>query len=185
MYLFQGLDKREFYLLSNGKRWGNFEDVVSGKVEVVLRILGGKGGFGSMLRSMGHQFSKNTNKDSCRNLDGRRLRDVNEEKRLRSLCEQHMNQEKESKDKKQKKLEKMCQIPKFEFNDKEYETERSVLREKIEDAVTKGLEASRKRKSEENADNLVKKKKKLWGDELDAFDSSEELSDEEEEEIQL
>ena len=39
---------------------------------------GGKGGFGSMLRALGNQIQKTTNKEACRDLSGRRLRDINE-----------------------------------------------------------------------------------------------------------
>lgn len=47
-------------------------------VEVKLRLDGGKGGFGYLLRngSTGIRKKKTTNFKSCRNLDGRRLRDV-------------------------------------------------------------------------------------------------------------
>ena len=35
-------------------------------VEAVLSLPGGKGGFGSMLRALGAQIEKTTNKDACR-----------------------------------------------------------------------------------------------------------------------
>lgn len=50
-------------------------------VHVVPRLLGGKGGFGSMLRAIGAQIEKTTNREACRDLSGRRLRDINEEQR--------------------------------------------------------------------------------------------------------
>lgn len=37
-------------------------------------------GFGSMLRALGAQIEKTTNREACRDLSGRRLRDVNHEK---------------------------------------------------------------------------------------------------------
>lgn len=42
---------------------------------------GGKGGFGSMLRAIGAQIEKTTNREACRDLSGRRMRDVNDEKK--------------------------------------------------------------------------------------------------------
>lgn len=36
-------------------------------------------GFGSMLRALGAQIEKTTNREACRDLSGRRLRDVNHE----------------------------------------------------------------------------------------------------------
>lgn len=38
-------------------------------------------GFGSMLRAIGAQIEKTTNREACRDLSGRRLRDINEEQR--------------------------------------------------------------------------------------------------------
>ena len=48
-------------------------------IEIIAGGLpGGKGGFGSMLRALGNQIQKTTNKEACRDLSGRRLRDINE-----------------------------------------------------------------------------------------------------------
>ena len=46
-----------------------------------LRLPGGKGGFGSMLRALGAQIEKTTNREACRDLSGRRMRDINDEKK--------------------------------------------------------------------------------------------------------
>eukprot|EP00966_Prymnesium_polylepis_P265922 6142701-Prymnesium_polylepis.1 len=48
-------------------------------IRVLLRLLGGKGGFGAMLRTAGARGVKTTNFDACRDLNGRRLRHVNSE----------------------------------------------------------------------------------------------------------
>jgi len=48
---------------------------------------GGKGGFGSLLRSA-KSMKKTTNFGSCRDINGRRLRDVEQEKRLNEWKEQ-------------------------------------------------------------------------------------------------
>lgn len=53
-----------------------------------VRLLGGKGGFGSQLRAAGGKMSskRTENKNSCRTLDGRRLSTVREaEKCVRSV----------------------------------------------------------------------------------------------------
>ena len=47
-----------------------------------VRVLGGKGGFGSMLRAIGAQIEKTTSREACRDLSGRRIRDINNEKKL-------------------------------------------------------------------------------------------------------
>jgi len=53
-------------------------------VEVRMRLAGGKGGFGSLLRGgpQGVTLRKTTNFDACRDLTGRRLRHVRNETRL-------------------------------------------------------------------------------------------------------
>ncbi|KAL5728870.1 hypothetical protein ACHQM5_001900 [Ranunculus cassubicifolius] len=50
-------------------------------VNLLVPLLGGKGGFGSQLRRDGAK-RKTTNFDSCRDLNGRRIRYVNAEKKL-------------------------------------------------------------------------------------------------------
>lgn len=67
--------------MCNGKRVEDQEVIEDNLVHVNLRLLGGKGGFGSMLRAIGAQIEKTTNREACRDLSGRRLRDINEEQR--------------------------------------------------------------------------------------------------------
>ena len=78
-------------------------------VDVALSLIGGKGGFGSMLRALGAQIEKTTNNEACRDLSGRRLRDINEETRLKNYVAGHAEREREKAKKKEEKLEK-CQI---------------------------------------------------------------------------
>lgn len=53
-------------------------------VHLMLRLLGGKGGFGSLLRGAATKAGqkKTNNFDACRDMSGRRLRHVNAEKKL-------------------------------------------------------------------------------------------------------
>lgn len=52
-------------------------------LELTGRLMGGKGGFGSMLRAQGGRMNaqKTTNFEACRDLQGRRIRTVNEAKK--------------------------------------------------------------------------------------------------------
>lgn len=65
---------------------GNGNDI---HLQLGVRFLGGKGGFGSQLRAAGGRMSsgKNTNNDSCRDLNGRRLRTLQEAKRMSELVD--------------------------------------------------------------------------------------------------
>lgn len=78
---FQGLSNDDFYLTFQGKLVYSDTFVEDGTVHVHPTVRGGKGGFGSMLRAIGAQIEKTTNREACRDLSGRRLRDINEEKR--------------------------------------------------------------------------------------------------------
>jgi hypothetical protein len=81
----QGIMEDEMYLTQNGcilenqsKLSSDLNDI---HVQCHLRLPGGKGGFGSMLRAIGAQIEKTTNREACRDLSGRRMRDVNDEKK--------------------------------------------------------------------------------------------------------
>ena len=69
-------------MLINGKRIIDKNVIGASTVHVVPKMVGGKGGFGSMLRAIGAQIEKTTNREACRDLSGRRLRDINEEKKF-------------------------------------------------------------------------------------------------------
>eukprot|EP00227_Mantoniella_beaufortii_P005218 CAMPEP_0197613332 /NCGR_PEP_ID=MMETSP1326-20131121/58963_1 /TAXON_ID=1155430 /ORGANISM="Genus nov. species nov., Strain RCC2288" /LENGTH=325 /DNA_ID=CAMNT_0043182191 /DNA_START=197 /DNA_END=1171 /DNA_ORIENTATION=- len=49
---------------------------------LLLRLVGGKGGFGSLLRGAAKSAKTTTNFDACRDLSGRRLRHVNGERKI-------------------------------------------------------------------------------------------------------
>ncbi|KAG7300581.1 hypothetical protein JYU34_014876 [Plutella xylostella] len=156
-------------------------------VRVCCRLVGGKGGFGSMLRAIGAQIEKTTNREACRDLSGRRLRDINEEKRLRKWLDGQADREREAVERKQKRFERLIAEPKIEvnINDPTYEKERSELPERVSAAVDAGWSAAggsgsnagTKRKAEDVKKG--KKKSKLWID-ADLSDCSSSLSDDDE-----
>jgi len=111
-------------------------------VHIVPRLRGGKGGFGSMLRAIGAQIEKTTNREACRDLSGRRLRDINEEQRLKKWIAEQADREREAVEKKKKKLEKLSQEPKHEFVDEKYDKDRSEMVHKVHSAVEEGLKAA-------------------------------------------
>lgn len=91
---------------------------------------------------------------------------------LKAWIDKQATREQEAEDKKQKKLERLVQKPKVEFKDDTYDKERSELPERLEDAVTQGMEAAAsasasttsKRKSDTKVDEVKKKKRKgaMW-----------------------
>jgi len=110
-------------------------------------LLGGKGGFGSLLRSIGAQIEKTTNHEAMRDLSGRRQRDVNNEQRLKNYVAGASEREREAKEKKEIKLEKLRRLAegenkgKHDFSDPLYDKARSETEEKIHEAVEAAMAA--------------------------------------------
>lgn len=202
-----GVSKDDYYILCNGKKIDCLQDESSSKcvtkvLDIVPRTFGGKGGFGSMLRAIGAQIEKTTNREACRDLSGRRLRDINEEQRLKNWIAQQADREKEASENRKKRLERLCQEPKHEFKDDKYNESRSTMPDEINSSIEKGITAvskkekcsvGTKRKSNDESGPsstsrratgpAIKRKKKLWIDAEDS-DSSEAASGNESEEFQ-
>lgn len=177
-FVTQGLPHDQYYIIHNGRLIYENAVCLNGHATIVPRLLGGKGGFGSMLRAIGAQIEKTTNREACRDLSGRRLRDINEEKRLKAWIEKQAKREEETAERKKKKLEKLCAEPRHEFKDQRYEQERADLTERIGDAVEEGFKAAStsgvKRKLEE--DVKPNKRKTILDLDIDS-DELEDMSD--------
>ncbi|KAL1451803.1 hypothetical protein WDU94_006145 [Cyamophila willieti] len=167
----------------NGKLLDQEAQYDYGVIRVSPKLLGGKGGFGSMLRAIGAQIEKTTNREACRDLSGRRLRDINEEKRLKTWLSQQKDREQEKVENKKKKIERLLEPPKHEFKDEIYHEERTNLSEKLTDSLEQGL----KRKQEKPCSSGSSKqpqakklrKKTLLDDGLDSMSDIDDDSDDE------
>ncbi|XP_026485237.2 splicing regulator SDE2 [Vanessa tameamea] len=186
-----GVHSDDLFVVINGKKAIDESSLLNSNnvVRIFTRLVGGKGGFGSMLRAIGAQIEKTTNREACRDLSGRRLRDINEEKRLRKWLEGQDEREREAVERKQKKLERLIAEPKIKVNlNPEYEKEREELPERVSAAIDAGWQAAgsskegTKRKIEDNQ-SKNKKKPKLWID-AELSDCSS-LSEDEEEELKI
>ena len=79
------LDKNTTYLISNGKILKEDEPLINYNnmiIETRIRLKGGKGGFGTSLKIQQAVKKQTKNFDACRDLQGRRLRKVNQERQL-------------------------------------------------------------------------------------------------------
>lgn len=142
-----------------------------------------------MLRAIGAQIEKTTNREACRDLSGRRLRDINEEKRLKTWLDSQKNREQDAEDKQKKKIEKLQAKPKHEFKDEAYEQARSELTQNIADSVEEGFKKAAEQQSHSlkrsatdakgNGKKLKKKKKgAMWlGDISSSSDTDDSDSD--------
>uniref|UniRef100_A0A1B6FRC2 SDE2-like domain-containing protein n=1 Tax=Cuerna arida TaxID=1464854 RepID=A0A1B6FRC2_9HEMI len=192
------LNRQSYYVMCNGKKIYSIcgDSRTSESIfYVVPRILGGKGGFGSMLRAIGAQIEKTTNREACRDLSGRRLRDINEEQRLKNWISQQAEREREAAERKKQKLERLCQEPKYEFKDDGYDKSRSTMPEEMSSSVDQGFRASTSKTSESSngagrtkrkhneeepeTKPRIKKKRNLW---IDAEESDTNSSDDSSEE---
>ncbi|XP_071476213.1 splicing regulator SDE2-like [Diadema antillarum] len=137
------LPSEDIHVLRNGKPLQDGERLEpDATYQVILGLKGGKGGFGAMLRMIGAQIEKTTNREACRDLSGRRMRDVNNEKNLQSWIEKKKQQEEERERKRREKLERMRSRPKHFFVDPSYDKQKEAVTESLEEAVSKGIEAA-------------------------------------------
>nr|KAI8741254.1 putative protein SDE2; partial [Biomphalaria glabrata] len=141
--------------------------------EHIPRLLGGKGGFGSMLRAIGAQIEKTTSREACRDLSGRRMRDINNEKKLKEWLAKEAEREQERETHRQERLAKRLAPHRHKFDDKEYQEQK--VQEDLEEALSTGL----KRKLKEtaggasclkNSKEAVSSKAEWLGADLDSDD---------------
>uniref|UniRef100_A0A2M4CJY2 Putative signal transducer and activator of transcription n=1 Tax=Anopheles darlingi TaxID=43151 RepID=A0A2M4CJY2_ANODA len=155
----KGLAPADYYLTQSGRliaNWHNLPPHIP--LRVNERLPGGKGGFGSMLRAIGAQIEKTTNREACRDLCGRRLRDINEEKRLKAYLEKQQNASEDERQKIQLKLDKLLAKPKHEFEDRQYESVREELIVTGDDAIEAGLQQVQST-SDDSEETTVKEKR--------------------------
>ncbi|KAI3947217.1 hypothetical protein MKX01_019870 [Papaver californicum] len=151
------------------------------------RLLGGKGGFGSLLRGAGTKAGqkKTENFDACRDMSGRRLRYVNAEKKLEEWKaeEEERKLEKVAEDflkKKGKELKKSGSKGDDKYIEK-YRQDSEKCMEGVENAVRDAFKSlgEAKRKSIPTSGNSDKRLK-LWSveEDEDESDSSDDEGDE-------
>ncbi|CAN9510003.1 unnamed protein product [Ophioblennius macclurei] len=139
----QGVCCQDFYVVSGGRRSDSDELLQDGRVyHLEPRLRGGKGGFGSMLRALGAQIEKTTNREACRDLSGRRLRDVNHEKEMADWLKKQAEREAEKEQRRVERLQRKLAEPKHMFADPKYKQQCNDLSERLEESVLKGLQAS-------------------------------------------
>ncbi|CAK5073457.1 unnamed protein product [Meloidogyne enterolobii] len=134
------LPPEAYFLECDGSVHEELGTIQKGKlIQLHFRLCGGKGGFGSLLRSF--RIHKSNNQLMCRNLAGRRLADVREEERLKKYIEKKEQREKEKKKKEEEKIDKLKNgaKTKHEFTDQEYLRKRDTVLDVVEDAVEAGV----------------------------------------------
>uniref|UniRef100_A0A8C8JWT9 Replication stress response regulator SDE2 n=1 Tax=Oncorhynchus tshawytscha TaxID=74940 RepID=A0A8C8JWT9_ONCTS len=189
-----GIPSSDLYVKNNGRLSELDEKLQAGAVyRLEPRLCGGKGGFGSMLRALGAQIEKTTNREACRDLSGRRLRDVNHEKEMAEWLKKQADREAEKEQRRLERLQRKLAEPKHHFTDPEYEKQCHDLSERLEDSVLKGMQASssglvkvdeapKRKKPPPNKGQGKSKKKCFWTgvgglDDLDSSEDDDDASD--------
>ena len=95
-----------------------------------------------MLRAIGAKIEKTSNREACRDLSGRRLRAINEEKRLSDWLAKQADRDNEREERKKKKMDRLKQDFHHIFNDPEYFRARSEVADRVHEAVEQGIEVS-------------------------------------------
>ncbi|XP_028611125.1 replication stress response regulator SDE2 [Grammomys surdaster] len=132
-----------FFVKCNGVLVAAGDKVQPGAVySLEPRLHGGKGGFGSMLRALGAQIEKTTNREACRDLSGRRLRDVNHEKAMAEWVKQQAEREAEKEQRRLERLQRKLAEPAHCFSSPDYQRQCHEMAERLEDSVLKGIQAA-------------------------------------------
>ncbi|NWR47480.1 SDE2 regulator, partial [Regulus satrapa] len=170
------IPEESLYVKCNGRLASDEDELQSGVVySLEPRLCGGKGGFGSMLRALGAQIEKTTNREACRDLSGRRLRDVNHEKAMAEWVKKQAEREAEKEQRRLERLQRKLAEPRHAFTDPEYERQYREMAERQEESLRIGLQVlaskavsseggkSRKRPAEpERSETKSEKRKCPW-----------------------
>ncbi|NXB47831.1 SDE2 regulator, partial [Leucopsar rothschildi] len=135
------IPEESLYVKCNGRLASDEDELQSGVVySLEPRLCGGKGGFGSMLRALGAQIEKTTNREACRDLSGRRLRDVNHEKAMAEWVKKQAEREAEKEQRRLERLQRKLAEPRHTFTDPEYERQYREMAERQEESLRIGLQ---------------------------------------------
>ncbi|KRY27487.1 Thioredoxin-related transmembrane protein 1, partial [Trichinella spiralis] len=139
------LERTSYSVLLNGKiiyDWTSLKE--DDPYEVRVKLCGGKGGFGSLLRSFGSQFYRSTNRDMCRDLSGRRLKNKKDEDRLRKYIEVLTARRKMMRKRMEERYERLKRVPTHNFDDEQYSKSKRTILEETDNALKEGLSAKNK-----------------------------------------
>ncbi|KAI8335309.1 telomere stability and silencing-domain-containing protein [Chlamydoabsidia padenii] len=174
-----------------------FHSTNTEQLNLNIRLCGGKGGFGSMLRAQGGRMNaqKTTNFEACRDLQGRRIKSVNEAKKLEEELAALPQREQEKRERLEKKIEKALkerEPRKYLFDDNEFLDNREQMVESVKNAVSDVLKRSHS-STTTTVESSVNKRQKVQSTStkkvavsvFDDEDSDEDDDDEEEEEAPL
>jgi hypothetical protein len=138
-------------------------------VQLQLRLLGGKGGFGALLRTS-KGTKKTTNFGACRDLNGRRLKDIQLEQKLQEM---EAKREEDESEKNQNKVKDLDPTPKVdskkEVLDKEIRDQRNEILQNVTSAMDQGFAVAKEKKKASKEKKRKRDEVKLPDDLWDNF----------------
>ncbi|KAK4472852.1 hypothetical protein MN116_004065 [Schistosoma mekongi] len=176
-------DAEDVYYTFNGRIVSSIEDIPKyGRLQRHYRLRGGKGGFGSMLRAIGSQIEKTTNHEMCRDLSGRRMRDVNLERKLKewyATADERESKKWEEHIKRRQKRQELLKkglLPGHNFSDRGYERQKRKIAYELRSALDTAIENTKREKKQTRSATkerqLDAKRARLWIEEIDKALSS-------------
>lgn len=140
-------------LLQDGSSLASSGITRDSTVHLLLRLCGGKGGFGALLRGQGRDGKITENYDACRDLSGRRLRHVDAEKKLKQWRAEAKERELEKTALKHiKDMAKESKRQKeHEVNVEQVRQEQRKAAEAVQDAIQTALAAAKADSAEPSA----------------------------------
>ncbi|CEF62521.1 Protein SDE2 homolog [Strongyloides ratti] len=156
------IPEENYYLIYNGKILKNgINDLKCMKnaiVQINYRLRGGKGGFGALLKAF--RISKSSNQRDSRDLSGRRISDIEEEKRILKWIEGQSKRELEAAKKKLAKYIK-CKnsldgVSKHKITNDKYLKVKAL----IDSELSRALEETNNIDEEKSSDDICDNKEK-------------------------
>ncbi|KAL7327272.1 hypothetical protein PS15p_209490 [Mucor circinelloides] len=156
-------------------------------IQLSGRMLGGKGGFGSMLRAQGGRMNaqKTTNFEACRDLQGRRIRTVNDAKKLQEELDAIPEREAEKREKLKKKIEealKEREPRKYLFDDNKFLEDKEDVVENVKSAVSDAIKRQKLTHGPVKKTATASTSVSLFDDDVSSDEDDDEDDDDDEEE---
>lgn len=136
-------------------------------LQLKLRVVGGKGGFGALLRGAGNKSGKKISQDDCRDLSGRRIRHVKNEQKLAewyaSQKERELAQKKEREEQLQRKREEAEESKESTMDTAEFNNTIRTITENTQNSVEEAIRRQKEEAKKKKEESVQPKKRKiLW-----------------------
>uniref|UniRef100_A0A0N4ZQG4 Replication stress response regulator SDE2 n=1 Tax=Parastrongyloides trichosuri TaxID=131310 RepID=A0A0N4ZQG4_PARTI len=177
IYKLQSIGEDNFSLVFNGKNISLNDVKKYGNVvlQVNYKLKGGKGGFGALLKAF--RISKSSNQRDSRDLSGRRISDIEEEKRILKWIEGQSKRELEAAKKKLAKYVK-CKnslegVSKHKINNDKYLKVKALIDRELNEALKESEDVTEENidKDDDKIDNSIYETEEVHKSEEDKNES--------------